>query len=156
MQTLTCEIEIPIAWGWVESVRQIVKDKLTDYDDELREAAVMVASELAENVVKHGDPVPSSPAGRIQMSIEDGTLRISSSNGVRDAQRVARLGRLIQRLTDAADPLELYLERLRELLAHPEQMETQAGIYRIVCEGKFSLAQSFHDNVLTISAERAL
>ena len=156
MQTLNCDIEIPIAWSWVESVRQIVKEKLADYDDELREAAVMVASELAENVVKHGDPIATMQSGLIQLQVEAGKLRIRSSNGVRDATRVERLGKLMLRLMEADDPLALYLDRLRELLANPEQMDTQAGIYRIVCEGRFSLSQAFHEGVLTISAERTL
>jgi hypothetical protein len=156
MQTLNCDIEIPIAWSWVESVRQIVKDKLADYDEELRDSAVMVASELAENVVKHGDPIATKQSGLIQLQIEDGTLRIRSSNGVRDAQRVERLAKLVARLAEADDPLVLYLDRLHELLAQPGQMETQAGIYRIVCEGRFSLSQTFQEGVLTISAERQL
>jgi hypothetical protein len=156
MLSLNCNIELPIAWSWVESVRQVVKEKLADYDDELRDAAVMVASELAENVVKHGDPIAAMQAGLIQLQIADGKLFIRSSNGVRDDARVKRLGQLMVRLAEADDPLALYLDRLRELLAHPEQMETQAGIYRIVCEGRFALSQVFHEGVLTISAERSL
>jgi hypothetical protein len=156
MHALTCDIEIPLSWSWVESVRQIVKQKLAEYDDELRESAVMVASELAENVVKHGEPLEGLMNGMIQLTVDDGMLRIRTTNGVRDDKRVHRLGLQLERLATAEDPLELYVERLRELLANPDQMETQAGIYRIVCEGKFSLSHGYREGVLTITAERAL
>lgn len=157
MHALDCNIEIPLSWSWIESVRQIVKQKLAEYDEELRESAVMVASELAENVVKHGEPLENShQSGVIQLTTRGDTLQISSTNGVRDEGRVRRLGQQLERLAAAEDPVELYLERLRELLANPDQMETQAGIYRIVCEGKFSLSHTYRDGVLTITAERAL
>jgi anti-sigma regulatory factor (Ser/Thr protein kinase) len=156
MHALNCNIEIPLSWSWIESVRQIVKQKLAEYDEELRESAVMVASELAENVVKHGEPLEHSQAGIIQLTTQGDMLQISSTNGARDASRVLRLGQQLERLAAAEDPVELYLERLRELLANPDQMETQAGIYRIVCEGKFSLSHTYRDGVLTITAQRAL
>jgi hypothetical protein len=156
MQALNCNIEIPLSWSWIESVRQIVKQKLAEYDEELRESAVMVASELAENVVKHGEPLEHSQAGIIQLTTQGNMLQISSTNGARDASRVLRLGHQLERLAGAEDPVELYLERLRELLANPDQMETQAGIYRIVCEGKFSLSHTYRDGVLTITAQRPL
>lgn len=156
MHALNCNIEIPLSWSWIESVRQIVKQKLAEYDEELRESAVMVASELAENVVKHGEPLENAQSGVIQLSTEGDMLKITSSNGVRDASRIHRLGQQLQRLAAAEDPVELYLERLRELLANPDQMETQAGIYRIVCEGKFTLSHTYREGVLTICAERKL
>ena len=116
----------------------------------------MVASELAENVVKHGEPLANLETGLIQLRVEDGVVQISSTNGVRDPARAGRLATLLRRLADAADPLELYLDRLRELVTSPDQRETQAGLYRIVCEGGFSLSQSYVDGVLTMRAERPL
>jgi hypothetical protein len=156
MQTVNCDIEVPIAWRWVEHVRQTVKTKLAEYDAELREAAVMVASELAENVIKHGEPLESMQSGLIQLKVEDGVVHISSINGARDPARIARMTALLQRLAEAPDPLELYLQRLRELVANPDQRDTQAGLYRIVCEGRFSLTLSYVDGVLTMRAERPL
>jgi hypothetical protein len=156
VQRIRCNIEIPLSWTWVESVRQVVKKELADYDDELRESAIMAASELAENVVKHGEPLEDCKSGVIQLLVEQGKLSIRSTNGVRDSERAHKLGALLERLAAAPDPVELYLERLRELLANPEQMSTQAGIYRIVCEGKFSLSQTYRDGTLTITAERPL
>jgi hypothetical protein len=154
MQTINRDIEIPIAWSWVELVRQTVRTELAACDEALREAAIMVASELAENVVKHGVPLGTMQTGRIQLRLEDGVLQISSTNGVRDTERVERLSALLGRLAAAADPCALYLQRLRELVAVPDQPETQAGIYRIVCEGGFSLSQHYVDGVLTLRAER--
>jgi anti-sigma regulatory factor (Ser/Thr protein kinase) len=156
MNELNCNIEIPLSWSWIESVRQIVKEKLAECDEELCEAAVMVASELAENVVKHGEPLEHSQSGLIRLATQENKLLITSTNGVRDVARVRRLARQLERLAAAEDPLALYLDRLRELLANPDQMETQAGIYRIVCEGKFALSHIYRDGVLTITAERTL
>lgn len=153
---MSCDIEIPLSWSWIESVRQIVYKKLAEGDEELRDAAMMVASELAENVVKHGEPTESAPSGRIQLAFEGGVLRIVSTNGVRDPVRVRVLRQNIERIMSAENPLDLYLDRLRELLANPDQVGSQAGLYRIVCEGKFDLSMTYAHEVLVITAERRL
>jgi hypothetical protein len=156
MHPRNCTIELPLAWSWVESVREIVKRELVEYDEELREAAVMVASELAENAVKHGEPTGQSQSGNIRLEVEGDRLRISSTNGARNEESVRCLGQQLERIAAAEDPMDLYLERLQELLSHPDQIGTRVGIYRIACEGKFKLSHSYQQGVLTIIAERAL
>lgn len=152
----SCCIDVPLSWTWIESVRSTVAAQLADHDEDLREASVMVASELAENVVKYGEPRPGTDSGQIQLSVDDRCVRILSVNGVQAQQRVERLGEIFERLRATPDPLQLYMQRLQELLANPNQVETQTGFLRIVCEGQFALSHDYVGGVLTIAAERKL
>ena len=47
------EVRVPLAWHWIERVRDAVQGVLRDETPNLRDSAVMVASELAENLVKY-------------------------------------------------------------------------------------------------------
>jgi hypothetical protein len=152
----SCCIDVPLSWTWIESVRTTVATQLADRDEDLRDASVMVASELAENVVKYGEPRPGTDSGQIQLNIDDQFVRVLSVNGVQAQQRVERLAVIFERLRTAPDPLQLYMQRLQELLANPNQVETQTGFLRIVCEGQFALSHDYAGGVLTITAERKL
>lgn len=111
----------------------------------------MTASELAENVVKHGEASPEG--GWVRLEFEGSTLRISSTNGVRDETRATFVLDIIRELAEAKDPHALYVERMRELLSQASG-PTQLGLHRIVCEGGFRLSAQYLQSVLNIVAER--
>lgn len=115
----------------------------------------MVASELAENVVKYGEPVENAPAGSLQLIIADESVRVISTNGVRSPERAQHLAVALERIREA-DPQQLYLERMQELMANPTQKESQLGLLRIAFEGQFKLSHVYEGSVLTITAERHL
>jgi hypothetical protein len=149
--SIKTEIRLPLSWGWVERTRVEVAQALAGFEEQLREAAVMTASELAENVVKHGEA--STEGGWVRLEVEGSRLRISSTNGVREPARAAIVTEIIRMLAEAKDPHALYLERMGELLEQPSG-PTQLGLYRIVFEGGFQLSASYQQSVLNIVAER--
>jgi hypothetical protein len=156
MSHVRCDIRLPLSWNWIEAVRRAVGEELRDCDSSLREAAVMVASELAENVVKYGEPVPGHDSGRIQVSTDDNVLRIVSTNGVLSPERVHKLSAQLTALRESDDPEALYVDRMRDVLEAPAHSDTRLGLHRIVCEGKFMLSESYTNGILTITAERSL
>jgi len=134
----------------------MVNSGLKERDEALREEVTMVASELAENVVKYGEPVEQSAAGSLQLVIGDETVRVISTNGVRSAERARGLAEALERITSSKDPRSLYLARMQELMANPTQTESKLGLLRIAYEGEFTLSHTYENSVLTITAERSL
>lgn len=147
------DIHLPLSWSWISSVRNMVESGLADRDADLREEVVMVASELAENVVKYGEPVEEAQSGSLQLVIENDFVRVISTNGVRSAERASHLAKALQSIRER-DPRALYLERMQELMANPGQAESQLGLLRIAFEGQFKLTHAYEASVLTITAER--
>lgn len=154
-QSFVWDIHLPLSWSWMSAVREMVNSGLMDRDETLREEITMVASELAENVVKYGEPVESAASGSLQLIIADNTVRVISTNGVRSPERAQHLARSLERIRNA-DPRALYLERMQELMANPTQAESQLGLLRIAFEGQFTLTHVYEASVLTITAERNL
>jgi anti-sigma regulatory factor (Ser/Thr protein kinase) len=154
--TFRCDIHLPLSWSWIEGVRSAVAEQLCGHEESLRDAAIMVASELAENVVKYGESIEGNESGRIQMTIDEHSVRIVSTNGVRSESRLRHLSCQLRRIAESAQPEALYLGRMRELLEGTVGEDAQMGLYRMVCEGGFRLSHSYQNGVLTIVAERPL
>lgn len=133
----------------------MVNSGLAEQDETMREEITMVASELAENVVKYGEPVEQAGAGSLQLIIGDHSVRIVSTNGVRSPERALHLANALERIRKT-DPRVLYLERMQELMANPTQTESGLGLLRIAFEGQFTLDHVYENSVLTITAQRSL
>ena len=147
-------MDVPLAWHWVDTVRRMVVQELATHDPELRAAAEMVASELAENVVRYGQPTADSNAGLVVLSIEDDVLRISSSNGA-TPERAAVVLECLRRL-EHEDAEQLALERMKAMIENPEDRGSQLGLLRIAFEGQFSLSAEVENGVLRITAWRPI
>ncbi len=148
-------LEIPIVWQFVREVRQRLAEALADQSEELRDSAMMVASELVENAIKYGEAVPGATQATIELFIDSGRVTIEVKNGLTnplDAQVVAEQ---IARLRAAEDPAALYVERLRELLESPD-IRGKLGLCRIALEAGFDLSCTYDDQILTISASRGI
>src|SRR4051794_16611223 len=113
------DIRLPMSWSWIESVRRMVATGLADADEAMRDAAIMVASELAENVVKYGEPTTEDESGHVELVADDDSLIIRSKNGV-PSERGAAVCALIDRISSAADPAALYMARLQVILENPD------------------------------------
>jgi hypothetical protein len=155
-QSFKWDISLPLSWTWMSAVREMVNSGLRDRDEFLREEITMVASELAENVVKYGEPVESLAAGSLQLLMTEDLVRIISTNGVSSPERARHLSDALDQIRAAPDPQVLYLERMKELVANPMQTGSGLGLLRIAYEGEFQLNHRYEDQVLTITAERKL
>lgn len=155
-QSVSWDIHLPLSWTWMSAVREMVNSGLKGHEETLREDITMVASELAENVVKYGEPVDNAAAGSLKLIITPEAVRVVSSNGVRSPERVQHLSEALERIRNAENPQVLYLKRMKELMTNPAQTESRLGLLRIAYEGDFMLSHEYENNVLTITAERKL
>lgn len=151
--TKNIQINIPIAWEYVRAVRQQVAAALTDYPEELRSAAVMVASELVENAIKYGASIPALPWARFRFEATSDHVQIQVSNGLIDTKSLQLLECIVKQLQDEAACEQLYMTRLQELVNDPLQ-PNRLGLYRIGYEGKFTLEYTYADQILTMTARR--
>jgi hypothetical protein len=148
-------LSIPIVWHYVREVRQRLGHALSEQPAELREAAVMVASELVENAIKYGESVPGAAEATIELFVDDDQIRIEVSNGLRERATAAEIEGMIRSISGAEQPGALYIQRLHELLEAPDA-RGKLGLYRIGLEGGFTLDCDYDDEILTITATRGI
>ena len=151
----TLRISVPSLWDLVRDVRASVGERLKDDDPELRDAAVMTASELVENAIKYGQSVTGRETATLEMSRDDKALTIRISSGVRDQKVAEKTLDRIRAIRAAPDKQALYIARLRELMASPAP-QSQLGLYRICSEGAFELDAVVEGDVLHITATRGV
>lgn len=140
-------------WSEVQDVRDKVEALLADLPAEAREATVMTASELVENAIKYGEPVPAAPHATVSLDRDGDLVRVVVRNGAASEAGARELLAHVARLAAAHDRMALYVDRLRELMTSPGGA-SRLGIYRIGCEGGFDLAADFADRVVTVTATR--
>lgn len=142
-------------WSEVQAVRDRIQVLLADLPEDVREAAVMTASELVENAIKYGESVPEAPSATVSLHHDAERIEIVVQNGVASEETVRELRTHIDRLATAPDRGALYVERLRELMTSTGG-GTKLGLYRIGCEGLFDLRCDYRERVVTVSATRRL
>jgi hypothetical protein len=124
-------------------------------DTTCREAIVLAASELAENIVKYGVPHQDPRAGTLSVAVRANVVRISATNAVVSADDAERVVDIIGRIgASSLGATELYRERMGELFANPAAPRAQLGLLRLAYEGGFRLSASFNAPLLEIVAER--
>lgn len=155
MQMQNIQINIPIAWEYVRLVRQEVEVALAAQSEELRSAAVMVASELVENAIKYGVSIPALQWARFRCEISAEHILIEVKNGLTDDKALATLRQIVSQMTSVAACEQLYVARLHALLGNPAEAN-RLGLYRIGYEGKFELEYSYADEILQMTARRRL
>lgn len=147
--------QIPIAWHHVRDARKLVQEALADYGVSVRDAAIMTMSELIENAMKHGDSMPRMPGASFTFTVTDEAVCIEVSNGIESDAGLAGLRACLDAMAKAPDKEALYLGRLQQILEAPTG-GSQLGIYRIGFEGGFDLSCAYDDQVVTLTAKRAL
>lgn len=151
----TQTMRIELAWETMKQVRRAAEELGKDFPDDVRDATVMAASELAENLVKYGRPMGDDNAGYLSLSITNGKITISSRNGVNEPRHVDRAVAIVETL-QTKDAAELYVERLHEMLKPESTGSSALGLLRIAYEGGFTIQSTFEDGILTLTAEREL
>lgn len=147
------QINIPIAWEYVRTVRHQVAAALSDYPEELRSASVVVASELVENAIKYGAAVPAQEWAQFSFQATPACIQMQVSNGLVDEQAVAQVMQMVEQMKPPGACEQLYLARLQELVNDPVQ-PNRLGLYRIGYEGKFEVDCTYAGQVLTMIARR--
>lgn len=146
-------LTIPLTWHFVRQVREAIYEALEGYGRAAREAAAMTGTELVENAIKYGEVVPAMGAIEVSMTSTDAELVILVANGCRDPRSVDTLRSHIERVQRATDRELLYVQRLQELLANPEDAG-KLGLYRIGFEGQFDLSCEYNHSVVRTTARK--
>ncbi len=149
------EVDIPIAWEYVRIVRQRLEAALLDTGEELRSAAIMVASELVENAIKYGVSVPALPQARFRFEVSPQHLTIEVANGVSTDKVFEAVRAMVAEMQAPGASERLYLDRLQQLVDNPLP-PNRLGLYRIGFEGKFSLRCTYENQFLVLTAQRDL
>ncbi|NUP07819.1 MAG: hypothetical protein HOW73_17360 [Polyangiaceae bacterium] len=142
-------------WQRLDEIRRLVRDTLCAHPAELQNAAAMTASELVENAMKYGEPLPQRDGGRLTVSADDSTITITVENAAAAGERIATLERSIERIHAAKAPEELYLARLQEF-GEDSEASGQLGLLRIAFEGRFDIRCAYSEPVLTMTAKRVI
>jgi hypothetical protein len=120
-----------------------------------RDAMVLAAAELAENVVKYGVKHDDPRAGAISVTLLGNVARLCATNAVASADDAKSVIDIVARLAAASSGgAELYRARMQELFINPGAQRARLGLIRLVFEGGFRLSASFDPPLLQIVAER--
>ncbi len=153
---MTLALRIEPEWDAIKAAWDPCRAMLArvGFDDDETYQLAMVAQELLENAVKHGE---SRPGERIVVELraapDDVTLEVKSRVGVDDAN-LRRFDRMIQWIRGFQDPFEAYVSRMKTVSAQPySNGESGLGLTRIAYEGRCAI--DFYvddDNTLAVSA----
>ena len=121
-------------------------------DDETYQLA-MVAQELLENAVKHGEFRPGERISfEVAAAADDVTLEVKSR--VAGDGNLRRFDRMVQWIRGFQDPFEAYVSRMKTVSAQPySNGESGLGLTRIAYEGRCVI--DFYvddDSTLAVSA----
>lgn len=135
----------------VRETRASVEGMLTDTYASAAAAAGIAVSELVENAIKYG-----TGSVDVRCEVVEELLRIVVSNGISNQTDLDEVKRHIDRINAAPDPLQLYSQRLTELMEDAPSNSSQLGLYRIAYESACRLAYTIHEGQLEIEAIRDL
>ena len=137
----------------IEDAHRFAELSLALCGSKCREAATMVVTELAENMVKYSDP-SATFAGTIALAVEGDCVRVAASNEVASAIDAERVARALEGISASNDLKTLYEARVEVLYQNPGLAKTQLGLLRAAYEAGFRLSCCFEAPMLTIIAER--
>jgi hypothetical protein len=138
----------------VDEARRFAELAVSYCDAECREATAMVATELAENMVKYGVKGASPFVGTISISADADVIRVTARNEVASAREAQNAKQAIGQIAATSDVKAMYRSRLAELFATPSLVRAQLGLLRAAFEGGFRLSCSYDPPTLSIVAER--
>jgi hypothetical protein len=163
MMTRSVPVNVPERTLKIAHTQQAVADAMrfaelavTFCDTACREAVVLAASELAENLAKYGTQHHDPRAGTISVSVAGNVARIRATNAVASPDDARSVLNIVRRISaQSSNVAELYRQRLRELFDRPETQRAQLGLLRLAFEGGLRVSASFDPPLLEIVAERA-
>lgn len=146
---------IPLISYLLRDVRKFVEEAVGELPKDIRDAATMVAVELASNAIKHGVSVPHAETANIELSVTPEQIRFEISNGVASTEAVRDLESRIEKITLAESKEQLYMDRLQQMLDDPKETG-KLGLLRIGFEGRFELSSKYSDQIVTVIATRGI
>jgi hypothetical protein len=146
--------DVPNVWDTVHDVRDALTERLGSLQQNLRDAIVIAAAELAENILKYSARGGKPPL--LAVEVEDDRVVVRSENDVAHAEIADEVLAIVRKIQEHADPVGLYAEAIDARLAKGPQGATQQGFYRIAAVAEFELEARREGLRLFIKAERAI
>ncbi|MGH7435817.1 MAG: DUF6272 family protein [Polyangiaceae bacterium] len=137
----------------IDDARKFAQLSVAYCGSECAEAAVMVVTELAENMVKYSD-AKGTFAGTVAIAVEGNRVRVAASNEIATPKDAERVANTVAQIAAAKDVRALYRARLEQLFQNPGLDKAQLGLLRAAFEGAFRLSCQYEAGTLTITAER--
>jgi hypothetical protein len=147
------ETDFPSVWHILQDIRAVVRERLADAAPEVRDATILVASELAENLLKYAAEGEVEPLLAVDVSLDFVVVR--TENDVEAVEHADEVLAIVERIEAHADPFHLYAEAIDARLGGGAKGGTQQGFYRIAAVGEFRIAARKEGLRLFITAERA-
>jgi hypothetical protein len=138
----------------LDEVTRFAEFAMASCDRPLREAIVMAAWELTQNLLKYGTSDDPETAGTITIAVDADTVRIRTRSQAESLQNARSALSTVSRIASKSVS-DLYRERLRELFERPRQQRAKLGLLRVAFEGGFRLTCSYEAPYLEVTAERA-
>lgn len=152
------EIKIKPEWSNIETAREQTKEFLAslDFNDDIKDAVIMIISELLENAIKYGKFTEKHSGIETSVTASDRsiTIEVRSPVGDEDDMHFRRLDRIVQWVRGYQNPLEAYIEKIKEIALQPvSDSQSGLGIVRIAYEGQAVIDFYVNDdNIISISA----
>ena len=152
------DISIKPNWNIIKGIQKKSINYLEtkNLDKDTIEAAIMSATELIENAIKHGNAVPGCKKIKYLLTVNEYKIIINVINGILNDENLKAVKLHIERIINCEDPAKLYIERLQQLMENPVPGVSQLGLYRIAYEGEFELNYEYKNNILKVIAEKKL
>lgn len=147
------KVSIEPTWNIVLNINDRIDELLPDAKIEVVDSLRMVSTELVENAVKYGEPVPGMTGIEYELIVDDDFISIRVDNGVVTTTNVKEVEKSIEKIKKAKDRFKLYTARLAELMESPKLGESQLGLFRIAYEGNCDLNFKYEDNILSVIAK---
>lgn len=152
-------VEVPFGprWAHVELLRMSILHCLATIfqSHDFCEQLGMVTAELVENAIHYGHWKEGSDRPfRLGVQGRAGAVIVEVSNPIDPATHdPERLEKIVACLREAPSPKHAYMERLREIAAHPEEGGSGLGLLRVAYETGCSLKVELQGGTARVLAE---
>lgn len=154
----TLELKVDPLWKIIGDVKSKISLAMQDNGIKggLFEFTNIVASELLENAIKYGIENPERSKIGFEFEIHEEFIQVKVKNGIESKDSIKDFIHIMERIKTSTDMSHLYIERLKEIIEHPDTEKSRLGLYRIVSECGFTLDYTISDSVLEVIAVRKL
>ncbi len=130
----------------ISEVKALFSDKLVAEGIPFSYDIEMGFTELMENSIKYSQETPDYNDISVKITLDNRILVITLSNYVKTDDDVRSLTTIINRINEYGKTLNLYLDRINEIISQDGIGKSQLGLYRIAYEAEFDITYDMIDN----------
>ncbi len=139
----------------ISEVKALFSDKLVAEGIPFSYDIEMGFTELMENSIKYSQETPDYNDISVKITLDNRILVITLSNYVKTDDDVRSLTTIINRINEYGKTLNLYLDRINEIISQDGIGKSQLGLYRIAYEAEFAISwEKTNNNQITITIKK--